>query len=212
MPTVYLVDDDPAYRQSTESLLQTAGLAFESFESAEAFLQRVPPDAPGCLILDHIMPGMTGLELLSKMRDRHFALPVLMVSGTGSVPVAVTGMKLGLFDFLVKPPDPDVLLSRVRSALELDAQRRAAAAQLDDLRARFATLTAREQELLDLIVRGLPNKNIATELGISIKTVETHRGSLMTKTGAANVADLVRMKMLVTENTPPPTSPPPHSD
>jgi two-component system response regulator FixJ len=201
VPTVYVVDDDAAVRHQTSELLDGAGLPHREFESAEAFLQNVPPDAPGCLILDHSMPGMTGLELIARMREQMYTLPVLMVSGTGTVSIAVEAMKLGLFDYLVKPADPGVLLAKVRAALDLDAQRRAAAAQLDDIRARLATLTAREQELLELIVRGLPNKNIATELGISIKTVENHRGSLMAKTGAANVADLVRMRMLATGAT-----------
>lgn len=206
VPTVFVVDDDAAVRDQTSGLLDGAGLPHRAFESAEAFLRQVPPDVPGCLILDHSMPGMTGLELVVKMREQVYTLPVLMVSGAGSVALAVEGMKLGLFDYLVKPADPAVLLSKVRAALELDARRRAAAAELNEIRARLTTLTAREQELLELIVRGLPNKNIATELGISIKTVENHRGSLMAKTGAANVADLVRMRMLVAETGTPPAA------
>jgi FixJ family two-component response regulator len=207
VPTVYVVEDDAAARRSTEGLLGAAGLASRTFESAEAFLADVPPDSPGCLILDHALPGMTGLDLLPRLRERAYALPVLMVSGAGTVQMAVEGMKLGLYDFLVKPADPDELLSRVRAALELDARRRAAAARLDEIRARLATLTAREQELLELIVWGLPNKNIARELGISIKTVQHHRMSLMSKTGAANVADLVRMRMLASAAAVPPNDP-----
>jgi FixJ family two-component response regulator len=139
---------------------------------------------------------MNGMDLVAKMRRERFILPVLVVTGTGSIPVAVQGMKLGLFDFLVKPVDPDVFLPKVQAALRLDAEQRASNASLRAIEQKLSRLTPREQELLQLIVAGMPNKNIAAELGISIKTVENHRASLMAKTGALNVADLVRMKML----------------
>jgi FixJ family two-component response regulator len=198
-PTVYVVDDDDGMRQSTGVLLESANLAFEVFESATEFLHKAQPDLTGCIILDFHMPGMTGMELIVKLREKGLILPILMVSGTGSIPVAVEGMKLGLFDFLVKPVDPDLLLAKANAAMELDAQQRENVAALNEIRAKLATLTPREEELLTLIVSGLPNKNIATEMSISVKTVENHRANLMTKTGAANVADLVRMKMLVTD-------------
>jgi two-component system response regulator FixJ len=199
VPTVYLVDHDPATRQSTSALLESAGLPSQPFDSAEAFVERVPADSPGCLILDFYLPGMTGLDLIDRMRERAFSMPIVMASAASTVPLAVEGMKRGLYDFFEKPVDPDRLLSTVRAALDLDAQRRATAANVNAIRAKLATLTAREHELLELIVRGLPNKNIATQLSISIKTVENHRAHLMAKTGAANAADLVRMRMQVAE-------------
>jgi RNA polymerase sigma factor (sigma-70 family) len=199
-PTVYVVDDDAALRRSTGVLLETASLACKAYESAEAFLADAEPAMPGCVILDLHMPGMNGMDLVTKMRRDQFILPMLVVTGTGSVPVAVQGMKLGLFDFLVKPVDPDVLLSKVQAAMRLDAEQRENVDSLRVIEQKLALLTPREQELLQLIVSGMPNKNIASELGISIKTVENHRASLMSKTGALNAADLVRMKMLATRS------------
>jgi len=195
---VYVVDDDPGMRRSTSLILDTANLLNATFDSAEAFLRDVPPESEGCLALDLHMPGMSGLDLVARMRVSKYRMPVLMVSGTGTVPLAVEGMKLGLFDFLVKPVDPDILLSKVQAALQLDDQQRNNVAEVDAICQRLSNLTPRETELLKLIVAGYPNKNIASELGISIKTVENHRASLMAKTGALNAADLVRMKMLAT--------------
>lgn len=196
---IYIVDDDHGMRRSLSMILETENLPFQAFESAEAFLLDIPPQTRGVLTLDLHMPGMSGLDLVARMRVDKYSMPVLMVSGTGNVPLAVEGMKLGLFDFLVKPIDPDILLSKVHAALELDSQQRNDAAILNQIRRNLSALTPRETELLKLIVSGMPNKNIASELGISIKTVENHRASLMAKTGALNAADLVRMKMLVTE-------------
>jgi two-component system response regulator FixJ len=198
-PKVYIVDDDAGMRRSMSLILETANLAYEAFESAEAFLQSIPNKARGCLTLDLHMPGMNGLDLVSQMRNQKYSIPVLMISGTGTIPLAVEGMKLGLFDFLVKPVDPEVFLSKVHAALLLDDQQRNDAASLNEIRRKLGMLTPRETQLLKLIVGGFANKNIASELGISIKTVENHRASLMAKTGALNAADLVRMKMLVTE-------------
>jgi FixJ family two-component response regulator len=199
-PSVYVVDDDAAVRRSTGVLLETAGLRCRAYESAEAFLADAEPAMRGCAIIDLHMPGMNGMDLVAKMRREQFILPMLVVTGTGSVPVAVEGMKLGLFDFLVKPVDPDVLLSKVQAAMRLDAEQRGDIDSLRVIEQKLALLTPREQELLQLIVSGMPNKNIASELGISIKTVENHRASLMAKTGALNAADLVRMKMLATRS------------
>lgn len=198
-PTVFIVDDDPAMRRSTSLLLESANLKHQSFDSAGAFLEGVKPEHPGCLILDLHMPGMSGMDLVAKMRSDKFTQPILIVSGTGTVPVAVEAIKFGVIDFLVKPVDPDTLLGKVKSAVEADLQERADNEQLDQIRQRLASLTPREKELLDHIVAGMPNKNIATTLGISIKTVENHRASLMAKTNALNAAHLVRMTMMVTK-------------
>jgi two-component system response regulator FixJ len=195
-PTVYIVDDDPAMRRSTSLLLESASFPYKAFDSGMAFLEEVKPAHPGCVILDLHMPGMSGMDLVAKMRADQFKQPILIVSGTGTIPVAVEAMKFGVVDFLVKPVDPDVLLSKVKSAIEADLQERADNEQLGQIRLRLASLTPRERELLDHIVAGMPNKNIATTLGISIKTVENHRASLMAKTNALNAAHLVRMTMM----------------
>jgi two-component system response regulator FixJ len=198
-PTVFIVDDDPGIRRSTAMLLASANLPCVQFAAAAEFLDAYQPGQPGCLILDLHMPGMGGLELVEQLRARQVLLPVLIVSGTGTIPTAVQGMKLGVLDFLVKPADPDLLLGKVQAALELDGHRRTDAAALDAIRARLAKLTGRETETLRLLVVGLANKEVAAQLGISIKTVENHRARIMLKTGALNVADLTRMSMLVND-------------
>ena len=196
-PMVFVVDDDGGMRKSTCVLFESVGLQYREFESATAFLQAYDPVMPGCLVLDLHMPGMSGIDLVERLRADRAMLPILIVSGTGTIPLAVKGMKLGVLDFLIKPVDPSILIAKVQAALELDAQQRNDASSLNAIRQRLSTLTTREQELLKLLVSGMANKNIASEMGISIKTVENHRANLMDKTGALNAADLVRMAMLV---------------
>jgi FixJ family two-component response regulator len=195
--TVFIVDDDKAMLQSTAMLLEAANLSCEQFTSAISFLAAYDEKRSGCLVLDMHMPGMHGMELVERLREKNIALPIVVVSGTGTVPLAVKGMKLGVLDFLEKPVDSSLLLSKVQAALELDRQQRSSAAALSDVRNRLSRLTPREKELLKLLVSGRLNKQIAAELGISIKTVENHRARLMQKTGALNAADLTRMSMLV---------------
>ena len=198
-PTVFIVDDDPAIRRSTAMLLESDGLTSEQFGSADDFLDADTFDRAGCLVLDLHMPGINGLDLVERMHRRQVTLPIIVVSGTGTIPQAVTGMKLGIVDFLVKPANPDLLLAKVRGAIQLDAQLRTGAAALAEIRVRLAALTTREREALRLLVTGLSNKQVAAEMGISIKTVENHRSSIMQKSGALNVADLTRMSMLVND-------------
>ena len=195
-PVVFVVDDDAEIRKSTTLLLGSASLRHVAYESAQAFLEDYNADLPGCLLLDLKMPGMNGMELIEQLRAQKCFLPVLVISGTGTIQSAVLGMKLGIVDFLVKPVSPEVLIPKVRAAIELDAQRRTDAAGHAALRQRLARLTARERELLRLLVGGASNKLIASELGISIKTVENHRAHIMEKTGAVNTADLVRVSLL----------------
>lgn len=195
--TVYLVDDDDAMRKSATLVLTSAGFQCRPFDSAAAFLEEFDPATPGCLVLDLHMAGMNGLELLERLRTDGVLIPVLIVSGTGTIPSAVKGMKLGVEDFLEKPVHPDVLLQKVRDALAKDMARRAESANIEPIRRRFATLTQREKEILVHIVEGLPNKLIAREMSISIKTVENHRARLVSKMEALNTADLVRMHMLM---------------
>ena len=195
-PTVFVVDDDPGMRASTGMLLESSGLRHEAFASAADFLDSYDKAQPGCLVVDLSMPGMGGMDLLQHLRSHGIRIPALIVSGTGSIPLVVQGMKLGIVDFLEKPADPVLLIEKVRIALELDEQQRADQASLQPIAQKLATLTAREKELLALLVRGLSSKQVAAALKISIKTVENHRAHLMQKTGALNAADLTRMAML----------------
>ncbi len=183
-------------RKSTILLLESVSLPYRAYEAAEAFLADYDADQPGCLLLDLNMPVMNGLEVIEQLRARNCLLPVLVISGTGTIPVAVQVMKMGVVDFLEKPVNPQVLIPKIRAAMELDTQRRVDAAGQAQHRQRLSALTARERELLNLLVSGASNKLIAAQLGISIKTVENHRAHIMQKTGAVNAADLVRISLL----------------
>lgn len=211
--TVFVVDDDPGIRKSLTLVMEAAGLTVRSFPSAEDFLADHAGQAggnagsAGCVVLDLSMPGMNGVELLETLRNRGVELPVIVVTGTGTVGTAVRSLKLGAIDFLEKPADPRDVLAKVQRALAEDARRRTATAEVDAIRARFRDLTARERELLRYVIAGLANKQIAAEMGISIKTVENHRANLMDKTGALNGADLVRMSMIAGETGDAPADP-----
>ncbi len=195
-PIVFIVDDDQAMRLSTGSLFRSAGLRFEAYESAMEFLHHYNAEQPGCLVIDLTMPGMNGMDLVVHLRETNVQLPTIFVTGTGTIPLAVQGMKLGVVDFLEKPADPSLLLQKVRAALEQDVHRRADTARLSTVRSRLATLTHRERQILKLLVQGLSSKQVAGELKITVKTVENHRARLLRKTGALNAADLTRMAML----------------
>lgn len=206
-PTVFLVDDDPGMRKSTGMLLQAANLPCEVFESAADFMRAVRPETPGCLLLDLHMPEMNGLQLIEQLRAADVHMPILMVSGAGTVSLAVEGMKLGAVDFLEKPVDHQVLLQKVQTALRQDADRRLTLGNVSEIRVRLAQLTGREREVLRLLIDGLANKQVAATLGLSVKTVENHRARLMEKTGALNAADLVRMALQAEPNLRRPPSP-----
>jgi FixJ family two-component response regulator len=195
-PTVFIVDDDPGMVKSLATVMEVASLSVRTFPSAAAFLVDYEPGERGCLVLDVRMPGMSGVELLERLRAGRVEIPVIVVTGHGDVPTAVWSMKLGAVEYLQKPVDPRVLVEKVREALAMDATRRAQQAEADAVRQRIATLTTREQEVVRLLVTGMASKQIAIEMGISVKTVEHHRAHVMSKTGAVNVADLVRIKML----------------
>jgi two-component system response regulator DctR len=197
-PTVFVVDDDAAVRASTTLLLEASSLPHAAYGSAKAFLTNYHPDSAGCLLLDLDMPGMSGMELIEQLRALNCTIPVLMISGAATISMAVQGMKMGVVDFLEKPVSPEVLIPKIHAAIKLDAQRRMNAAEQSELRRRFAALTARERELLKLVVAGASNKLIAADLGISIKTVENHRAHIMQKSGAVNAADLVRISVMST--------------
>ncbi len=193
---VYVVDDDEAVRDSMRWLLEANGFEVSAFASAEEFLARLPdPEPVACLVLDVRMPGMSGLELHEELMRRGSALPLVFITGHGDVPMAVSRMKRGAHDFLEKPFS-DTQLRRIVS----DCLERAAAAQADrqgerDALERVDRLTGRERQVLELIVAGRLNKQIADDLGISIKTVEAHRANIMDKLGARTMADLMRIAL-----------------
>ncbi|MGE5414999.1 MAG: response regulator transcription factor [Syntrophomonadaceae bacterium] len=190
---VFVVDDDPAVRKSLWRLLRSRGFEVTTFASAEEFLERLEPDAGGCAVLDVAMPGLDGLALQQRLAERHVPLPIVFLTGRGDIPASVKAMKAGAEDFLTKPVDERVLFEALRRALEGGRKAREAARRLDDARGRLDALTPREREVLDGVVAGRLNKQIAGDLGISEKTVKVHRARVMEKLGAGSVAELVRL-------------------
>jgi len=202
---VYVVDDDEAMRQSLGFLLRAAAVDVQTFESATAFLDALPRLRPGCLVTDVRMPGMSGIDLLRHLRDRKIAMPVIVITGHGDVPLAVEAMKGGAVDFLEKPFDDEVLLAAIRSALKKQGDQQGRQALRAAVNARLALLSTRERQVLEGLVAGQPNKIIAFNLGISPRTVEIYRAHVMTKMEAASLSDLVRMALLagVLDSGPP---------
>ena len=191
--TVYVVDDDPSVRKSVSRLLRTAGYEVEAFASADDFLAHPPASEPGCLLLDLRMPGRDGLELQEALAAARKRIPIIFVSGHGDVPSSVRAMKGGAVDFLTKPYSAEDLLEAVARAMAKEKRERREEAQLVELEGRARSLTPREGDVLRLVVRGLLNKQVAAELGISEKTVKVHRARVMQKMRADSMADLVRM-------------------
>jgi two-component system, LuxR family, response regulator FixJ len=190
--TIFVVDDDADARDSLCALLESAGLTGEAYESAHAFLNAYQAGRPGCLIADIRMPDMDGLELQEELNRRNTALPVIVVTGHADVPLAVRAMKAGAIDLIEKPFDDELLLGSVRRALAQAQGVREQAAVADAAKARIAGLSARERQVLELLVAGQPNKIIAYELDISPRTVEIHRAHVMEKMEAKSLSDLVR--------------------
>jgi FixJ family two-component response regulator len=190
---VYLVDDDPAVLRSLTRLLRSAGHDPVGYGSAEDFLRELDGDAGGCVVLDLSMPGIDGLALQRRLAERGSGLPVVFVSGRGDVPKSVSAMKEGAVDFLTKPVKGDALLSAVEKALGRGRAAREDRRAAGELRLRIGSLTQREREVLEGVVSGRLNKQIAGELGIAEQTVKVHRARVMEKMGASSVADLVRM-------------------
>jgi RNA polymerase sigma factor (sigma-70 family) len=194
-PTVFVVDDDPAVRDSLRLLLQSAHLPVATFASAQEFLAGYDRAAPGCLVLDVRMPGQSGLELQEELAARGLSLPVIIITGHGDVPMAVRAMKLGAVDFIEKPYNAQVLLERVRHALQEDARRRQEEAERTARTARLNLLTPREREVLRLLAAGKATKGIAALLGISRRTVEVHRAKIMQKMQVESIAALIRIAL-----------------
>jgi len=192
-PVVFLVDDDPSVLKGLSRLLRSAALTPVAFSSPQEFLARCDPGMAGCLVLDLAMPGLDGLQLQRALVDKGCDLPIVFLTGHGDIPASVRAMKHGAADFLTKPVEGETLLAAVRLALETDRARRGARAEGEGLRRRLGTLTPREREVLEHVIGGRLNKQIAADLGTAEKTVKVHRGRVMQKLGAQSVADLVHL-------------------
>jgi FixJ family two-component response regulator len=190
---VFVIDDDAAIRSALASLIRSVGLQVESFASAQEFLQAKRPKAPSCLILDIRLKGISGLDFQRKLAEANDPIPIIFISGHADVPMSVRAMKAGAVEFLEKPWHDQDLLDAIHAALELDQKRRQQEAEIATLRERYEWLTPREREVLPLVVSGLPNKQIAAEIGTSETTAKVHRGQLMRKMGAESLPELVRM-------------------
>ncbi len=192
-PTVFVVDDDSAVRESLDSLLRSVGLRVESFSSASEFLRQKAPEAPACLVLDVRLPGLSGLDLQREMLGAERAVPIIFITGHGDIPMSVRAMKAGAVEFLTKPFRDQDLLDAIHQAVERDRAALQRRAELAELRARYELVTPREREVMGLVVGGMLNKQIAARLGTTVITVKIQRGSVMKKMQAASIADLVRL-------------------
>ena len=192
-PVVHVVDDDLSVRTALSRLLRAAGYDVRIYASAGEFLIARPSDGPACLVLDVRLPGPSGLDLQQALEKQGQALPIVFLTGHGDIPMSVRAIQAGAVDFLTKPVKREPLLRAVETALTRDAERRTGREQLQSLRARFETLTSREREVFNHVVAGLLNKQIAAELGCSIRTVKIHRGRAMEKMQAGSLAELVRV-------------------
>jgi FixJ family two-component response regulator len=191
--TVYVVDDDPSVRRSLGRLLKLAGFHCETLASAEEFLGKPLPDEPACLVLDVKMPGLGGLDLQQLLLQRGAGLPVIFITGHGDIPMSVRAMKSGAFDFLTKPFHGDALLAAVRQAVANHAATQQAETGLQVFRQRFAALSPRERQVMELVVQGMLNKQAGRQLGVTEKTIKAHRAQVMRKMGARSLPDLVRI-------------------
>jgi len=196
-PTIFIVDDDPAMRDSLSWLIETIGYPVELFSSAQAFLDSYRPEAPGCLILDVRLPGMSGLQLQQKMNQEKITLPIIIISGHGDVPMAVKAMQQGAQVFLEKPFRDQELLDNIQEALEIDTKNRIKAAVSKEVFGCMETLTQREREVMELMVKGNSSKEIAKECG----TIEIHRARVMEKMTADSLPELVHMILNVQKDT-----------
>jgi FixJ family two-component response regulator len=199
---VRVVDDDPAIRKSLAWLVESVGLNVETYASAQVFLDAYDSKIPGCVVLDIRMPGMSGLDLLDKLRERKADIPVIVVTGFGDVPIAVRAMKSGAVEFLEKPVGEQQLLDHIHQAISQDVENhRNRAAQLAIVE-RIKQLTRRERQVMKLVVAGKSTKGIAAELGVKVKTVEAHRAGMMKKMEAKSVAELIHMNHLASSEEP----------
>ena len=195
---IALIDDDEAVLDSLALYLARQDVKASGFKTTEAFLAAVDAATPfDCVVSDVRLPGMSGLDLVRRLIERHFAAPIILITGHGDIDMAVSAIKIGAFDFIEKPFDEARLLASIRNAVEKSRQNASDAAELERLQSRFDSLSARQRQVMELTVAGLSNKEIALQLEISAKTVENHRAWVMERIGARNLADLVRMAMQV---------------
>jgi len=192
-PTIFIVDDDPSIRLALENLISSTNQHPETYESAQDFLRNCPRDPEGCLLLDLQMPGLSGLDLQGALTDAGIYLPVIFITGHGDIPTTVRAMKAGAVEFLTKPVSDSQLLAAIDQAVERDRLARADRAETAELRNRYEQLTPKEREVMQLVVQGLLNKQIAFKLNNSEITIKQHRGKVMHKMLAESLADLVRM-------------------
>jgi FixJ family two-component response regulator len=192
-PIVFVVDDDQGVREATKNLIESVGLRVLTFATAQEFLTSERPDAPGCLVLDVRLPGLSGLDLQRELGKTSNPVPIIFVTGHGDIPMTVEAMKAGAMEFLTKPFRDQELLDAIARGIERDRVERKQRGELLDLRRRHDSLTPREREVMGLVVKGLLNKQVGAELGMSETTVKFHRGQLMQKMKAQSLADLVRI-------------------
>jgi len=192
-PTIFVIDDDVSIRQALESLIKSVGWNVRTFKNAQDFLQNGEIDAPGCLILDVRLPGLSGLDLQRSLAERKSHLPIIFLTGHGDIPMSVRAMKAGAVEFLTKPFREQDLLDAIRLAIDRDHTVQQQQSELAELSERYDTLTPREREVMGLVVSGLLNKQAAASLGVSEVTIKVHRGQIMQKMHAQSLADLVKM-------------------
>ena len=192
-PVVFIIDDDETVRETVADLLHSVGLGAQTFGSAKEFLEAKRPDVPGCIVLDVRLPGASGLEVQRTLTDSNILLPIIFISGHGTIPMSVKAMKSGAKEFLTKPLNEQEFLDAVQACIEQDRGRRQQARLVAELRQRFNSLTSREQEVLPLVITGRLNKQIAGQLELSEMTVKVHRGQIMRKMRARSLVELVRM-------------------
>jgi len=198
---VYVVDDDQAVRDSLRWLIESVGLHVKTFSNGQELLENFNEEEISCLVLDVRMPGISGLDLQQRLKNMNAKIPVIIVTGHADVPMAIQAMKAGAFDFIEKPYSDQLLLERIQCAIEQDDCFKQQQAVNNEINERIDSLTPREREVMGLVVGGHSNKSIAKELGVSIKTVEVHRGNLMTKMKASSLSELVRLVMSSTRTT-----------
>jgi FixJ family two-component response regulator len=192
-PIVFVLDDDLSVREALRSLIRSVGLRCETFATAAEFLRYPRSDEPACLVLDVQLPGGSGLDLPTELRRNGADLPIIFITGHGTIPMSVRAMKAGALEFLTKPFSEQELLDAIRQALVRDGEARALRAEQHALHERFAKLTARERDVFERVVAGRMNKEIAAELGTAEQTIKQHRGRVMQKLGARSIADLVHL-------------------